>query len=264
MKKNFQQHVVKLFTAVLIIFGMTTFVHAQQDEEPAQSAGAASDPTASINFQDLRFRYLDLGGGKARRWYSTEGGYMLTPKLKVVNELHYWDTDVSGRNESSLESLHIKAIYLNPGPSIGNVRSRFVVGLEWVKELGDASEGTSFGSDLISPFTGFGWQLSPNTTLITLVQYFASYEEEPGVQEVSQTGPRIIYIHSIPSRNMWIRLDDKFVIDHKADNATSNTFEVQLGKMLSPNLGVYVDALYQTGGFDQYEWGVGLGVRFMY
>lgn len=63
---------------------------------------------------------------------------------------------------------------------------------------------------------------------------------------------------------MWIRLDDKFVIDHKADNATSNTFEVQLGKMLSPNLGVYVDALYQTGGFDQYDWGVGLGVRFMY
>ena len=235
-----------------------------QDEESAPSAGAASDPTAAVNFQDFRFRYLDLGGGRVRRWYNTEGGYMVTPKLKLINELHYWSSDVSGRNESSFESFHIKAIYLNPGPSIGKVRSRFAVGIEWVKELGDASKGTSFGSDLISPFAGFGWQLSPNDTLITLVQYFASYQEEAGVEKVSRTGPRVIYIHSIPSHNMWLRLDDKFVIDHKADNATSNTFEVQLGKMLKPRFGVYVDALYQTGGFDQYDWGVGLGLRLMY
>jgi hypothetical protein len=235
-----------------------------QDEDSAPSAGAASDPTAAVNFQDFRFRYLDLGGGNLRRWYNTEGGYMLSPKLKLINELHYWNTNVSGSNESSLESLHIKAIYLMPGPSIGAVRSRFAFGLEWVKELGDASEGTSFGSDLISPFAGFGWQLSPNATLITLVQYFASYKEEAGVEEVSRTGPRIIYIHSFPSHNMWLRLDDKFVIDHKAGNATSNTFEVQLGKMLNSKIGVYMDALYQTGGFQQYDWGVGLGLRLMY
>lgn len=63
---------------------------------------------------------------------------------------------------------------------------------------------------------------------------------------------------------MWLQLDDKFVIDHKADNATSNTFEVQLGKMLKPRFGVYVDALHQTGGFQQYDWGVGFGLRLMY
>ena len=254
---------MRLLILLAAIF-TTTMPAIAQDDESAPSAGAASDPTASVNFQDFRFRYLDLGGDSRRRWYNTEGGYMLTPKLKLINELHYWSTDVSGSSESSLESLHIKAIYITPGPSIGKVRSRFAFGLEWVKELGDASEGTSSGSDLISPFGGFAWQLSPNGTLITLVQYFASYQEEAGVEEVSRTGPRFIYIHSIPSHKMWLRLDDKFVIDHKASNATSNTFEVQLGKMLGPRLGVYADALYQTGGFQQYDWGVGLGVRLMY
>ncbi len=243
---------------------MTTLVHAQQADESAKSVGAASDPTAAVNFQDLRFRYLDLGGSKFRRWYNTEGAYMVTPKLKIINELHYWDTDLSGTTESNLESVRIKAIYLTRGPSIGKVRSRWVFGLEWIKELGDASEGTSAGSDQLAPFTGFGWQLSPNTTLITLVQYFGSYEEESGVEEVSRTGPRVIYLHSIPSRKMWFRLDDKFVIDHKAGAATSNTLEIQIGKMLSPKFGVYVDALYQTGGFQQYDWGIGLGVRYMY
>ena len=94
------RHIVQIFTAVFFMFGMTTLVRAQQEDASAQSAGAASDPTASINFQDLRFRYLDLGGGKARRWYNTEGGYMVTPKLKLINELHYWDTDVSGRTSA--------------------------------------------------------------------------------------------------------------------------------------------------------------------
>lgn len=63
---------------------------------------------------------------------------------------------------------------------------------------------------------------------------------------------------------MWLRLDDKFVIDHKMDNATSNMFEVQLGKMLTPKFGVYVDTLYQTGGVQQYDWGIGLSLRMMY
>jgi len=39
---------------------------------------------------------------------------------------------------------------------IEKVRSRFAVGLEWVKDLGDANKGASFGSNLKSPFAGGG------------------------------------------------------------------------------------------------------------
>ena len=40
-----------------------------QDEDSAPSAGAASDPTAAVSFQDFRFRYLDLGGRFGRPLY---------------------------------------------------------------------------------------------------------------------------------------------------------------------------------------------------
>ncbi len=243
---------------------MTIPVHAQQEDESATSAGAASDPTAKVNFQDIRFRYMDLGDGSHRRWYNTEGGLMLTRNIKVINELHFWETDVTGRTEQSLESFHLKGIYITPGPQIGKVKSRFAAGAEWIKALGKAERGTSSGTDQIAPLTGFAWVLSEKDTMITLVQYFGSYHEEPGVEAVSRTGPRIIYLHSFPSQRAWLRVDDKFVIDHKFDNHTSNTLEVQLGKMVTPRFGVYMDALYNTGGFHQYDWGLGLGIRMMY
>ena len=127
---------------------------------------------------------------------------MVTPKFKLINELHYWDTDLTGKSESSLESFHLKGIYLTPGPQVGNVKSRFAVGVEWIKEVGDAKDGTSSGTDQVAPFTGFGWLLSKEATLITLVQHFSSYSEEHGVEDVSRTAPRVIYLHSFPSRNI--------------------------------------------------------------
>ena len=264
MNKVFIRVTFQVLTAIVLIFSMTITVHAEQESESAPSAGAASDPTAAVNFQDVRFRYIDLGDGKQRRWLNTEGGYMLTPNFKLINELHYWDTDITGTSESSLESFHLKGIYLTPGPQIGDVKSRFAVGMEWIKALGEAKYGTSFGTDQIAPLTGFGWMLSKQATLITLVQYFHSYREQPGVEPFRVTGPRIIYLHSFPSQKAWLRLDDKFAINHNSGNATSNALEVQLGKMVTPKLGVYVDALYNTGGFHQYDWGVGMGIRTMY
>lgn len=149
-----------LFIAVFLFSCTPGFVCAQQENNSEQSAGAASDPTASVNFQDLRFRYLDLGGGKVRKWYNTEGGYMVTPKLKLINELHYWSSDVSGRNEFSFESFHIKAIYLNPGPSIGKVKSRSAVGLEWVKELVEPDQGLSISILFRLIICGYSWMIN--------------------------------------------------------------------------------------------------------
>ena len=37
--------------------------------------------------------------------------------------------------------------------------------------------------------------------------------------------------------------------------------EVQIGKMFSSSLGLYVDGLVGIGGDKPYDWGVGVGVR---
>ena len=78
------------------------------------------------------------------------------------------------------------------------------------------------------------------------------------------TGPRVILIQKIPQIRGWLRLDDKFSIDHENSGATTNLFEVQLGTMLSPGVGIYLDWLYRTGGGRPYDWGAGLGLRMMF
>ena len=53
---------------------------------------------------------------------------MLTPKLKLKYELHYWATDVTGSSEGGWESLHLKPIYFPES---------------WVGEWGEWKYGSS-------------------------------------------------------------------------------------------------------------------------
>ncbi len=81
-------------------------------DDAAVTAGAnASDPTASVNFVDLRYRWLDLGRDRKRSWYTLEGAYVWGP-VKITHELNYWDTDLTGRDEADFESFKLKGIYL--------------------------------------------------------------------------------------------------------------------------------------------------------
>ncbi len=53
------------------------------------TGAAASDPTAAVNYQDLRYRYFDLDGGD-KNSFETEGAFMLGSRLKITNELRAW------------------------------------------------------------------------------------------------------------------------------------------------------------------------------
>ena len=231
------------------------------DEEEVAGGAAASDPTASVNYEDFRFRWLDLGGDRDRSWYSLEGAYVWGP-VKIIHELHLWDTDLSGSDESHLESFHLKGIYLRP-IEVSGVKGRFALGAEWIKELGDFEKGTSAGSDQIAPLIGVGWTLTKRDLVITLAQHFHSYRRDSGAPRTRVLGPRLIWIRKFPAIKGWVKLDYKMLLDFEADR-TSNTAEVQLGTMLTRRVGVYLDGLVGIDEPKQYKWGVGVGLRVMY
>ena len=78
-------------------------IHAYGEEN-------ASNPLAAVSNTDLRYQFFDLDGSD-RSDFWVDGAYMLTPKLKLKYELHYWDTDVTGSSESGFETFHLKPIY---------------------------------------------------------------------------------------------------------------------------------------------------------
>ena len=257
-----QNRIGWLLAAALVAFPSICMA-AEDQKAPSGGGGAdASNPTAAVNFQDVRYRFFDLGKGAEKSSFETEGAYVFHPRLKITNELRYVHTNKSGEWETDLEEFKTKLIHLTDFKPFG-IKAKFAIGAEWLVDLGDFKEGTGTGSDKIAPLVGIGWIPTPKDFVITLVQYFYSYDEDDGAPKVRQTGPRLIYIRKLPEIRGWLKLDFKGSIDHEEDEEFSSTLEAQLGHMLTPSLGIYGEFLTEIDS-DAYDWGLGIGVRFMY
>jgi hypothetical protein len=217
----------------------------------------ASNPLAAVDNTDVRVQYFDLDGpDRTDVW--VDGAYMLNPKFKLKYELHHWNTDITGTRESDFETLHLKPIYFPTQGEFCSWKYKLAIGAEWIVGFGNEDEGIGTGSDQIAPL--IGWALSKdNTVVIPLIQHFVSYDGP----DVNTTAFRLIAIQSLPG-NFWGKLDVKIPVEWANDNAIPATAEVQFGKMFTPSLGLYADALVGIGQDRPYEWGTGIGVRFNY
>ena len=236
-------------------------VSAAQDKEPATADGEenASNPLASVNNTDLKYQYYDLRSGD-RNDFFLDASYMLQPKLKLKYELHYWETNATGRSEKEFERVSVKPIYFPKAGDLGSWKYKLAVGLEWIVDFNHFNKGIGSGADQLAPL--FGVALSSpelGLSLIPLVQHFVSYNGN----DVNTTSFRLIGIKGL-ERNMWIKGDAKVPIDWEDDNAIPASFEVQIGKTIKPGFGVFAEALIGIGGDRSYDHGFGLGMRFNY
>jgi hypothetical protein len=227
----------------------------------AYSGENASNPLAAVNNTDVRLQYFDLEGG-ADRWdfFVADGAYMLSPKLKLKYELHYWDTNVTGSSENAMESLHVKPIYF-PEKMIGKVgdwKYKVAIGAELIIDFDHTDKGIGSGSDQFAPLVGVA-MVQNDTVLVPLIQHFVEFDGP----DVNTTAFRMIAIQSY-ANNVWGKLDAIVPVDWENDNEIPATVEVQLGKMFSPAFGLYMDGLLGIGTDKPYEWGVGVGARFNY
>ena len=224
---------------VLVLISLTGATHAYGEEN-------ASNPLAAVNNTDFRYQYFDLDGSD-RRDFWVDGAYMLTPKLKLKYELHYWDTDVTGSSESGFETFHLKPICFPKQGEWGAWKYKLAVGVEWIVGFGNEDKGIGTGSDQIAPLVGLAL-VKGGTVLVPLVQHFVEYDGP----DVNQTSIRLIAIQSLPN-NFWGKLDAKIPFDWEND-AIPASAEVQLGKMFTPTFGAYVDGLFGIGSDRPYDW----------
>ena len=184
---------------------------------------------------------------------------MASDRVKIKYELHYWETNVTGRSEHDWEKLSIKPIYFPKEGAWGTWKYRFAVGFEWILDADNDDKGIGSGADQLAPLMGVALIPRPGTILIPLVQHFWSYRGN----DVNTTGPRLIALQTLPD-DFWLKLDAKVPIDWENDNAIPATVEIQLGKHLSNSVSVFADGLTGVGGDRPYDFGLGVGVRFKY
>jgi len=177
----------KTFTIWLLALSLVTGIANAAEEN-------ASNPLALVNFTDLRLRYYELANDKDRTDYAIEGAFLVSPKFKVIYELHYWDTDITGQDESDFESTHVKAIYFPKEGMLGSWKYRWAVGAEWIQDFGNEAKGIGTGSDQIAPLTGIALMPGGGLVMIPLVQHFMEYDGP----EVSMTALRLIAIQQLP------------------------------------------------------------------
>jgi hypothetical protein len=251
------------FLAILIL--TAELGYADEPEEAKGGGAAASDPTAAVNFQDIKLRYFDLPRGNEEGVLEAEGSYVFFPALKLNHKINGVHTNRSGDWETDFHELSLKPIFLHPIVPFG-VKAKLALGAEWIKDLGKASDGTGTGSDQIAPLAGIGWLFTEEDFVITLVQYFHSYDEDSGFDDVRKTGPRLIYIRKLPAIKGWGKVDLKGSIDHEDDNDFTQTLELQLGTMVTDRIGIYGEGFVGDSVLDTnaYDMGVGIGLRVLY
>ena len=76
------RHIPQWSRYALILMLVTGINHAYGEN--------ASNPLAAVNNTDVRLQYFDLGGSDRWDFWAADGAYMLTPKLKLKYELHFW------------------------------------------------------------------------------------------------------------------------------------------------------------------------------
>jgi len=229
------------------------------DPEPPPTSENASNPLAAVNNTDLRWQHIDLGSDRDLSDWSIDGAVMAKPTLKLRYELHYQQTNFSGRSHSEFDSLVLKAIWfpkqgvLDSGP-----KYRMALGLDWIHDLGDPDEGISIGGDQVGPFAGVALGFRSGLTIIPLLQHFFDVSGD----DVSTTALRLIALQPF-QENWWLKLDARIPYDWEKENVPADA-EIQLGYNFNPYFALYADGLVGLGSDRLYDWGVGLGIRFNY
>lgn len=111
---------------------------------------------------------------------------------------------------------------------------------------------------MISPFGGVALQATPDLMLIPLLQHYVEYDGD----EVNLTAARLIGLWKL-DRGYWGKLDAKLPYDWD-DEVFPASAEVQLGRMFNPRFGLYFEGLAGLGNERAYNWGLGIGLRFIY
>jgi hypothetical protein len=242
----------------MLFIAATSSTYAQTPKAENSQPENASSPLAKVRNTDIKLRLFDVDGSD-RDEYKLEGALMLTPKLKFKYEARYWQTDITGRDASGMESVRAKGIFF---PSEGIWREtpyRLAAGIEVKVQFDNQDKGIGQDSDTIVPFVGAALLLRPGTTVIPLLQH----ETEFSGEEVNITSIRLLALQTLP-RNTWLKLDAIVSVDWENDRQTPSFAELQYGRQFTSTFGVYAEAMVGIGNDKPYDWGFGLGFRFLY
>ena len=224
-------------------------------EEDAQAEGeggaAGSNPLASVNKLDLIWAVTGSGDSNTHDAHA-EGAFMLDPKLKLNYEVHYFLTDVTG---SERGQLGIDPYQAHLVPRRRRAQRR----------MDDARRGRrGVHSQLRQRRPGHRDRLGHRRTAVR-----PGFRETVTGSDADSARPALPLVQrdigqldGVPADRasglpdgFWLKLDAKVLADWHNDT-TPIDGEIEFGKMLNPNVGLFGKGLFGVGSDRPFDWGV--------
>ncbi|MHC4945063.1 MAG: hypothetical protein ACYTG7_18765 [Planctomycetota bacterium] len=189
---------------------------------------------------------------------SVKGGTMLHPRVKLNFEVHYVDTNITGKDERDWESIRLKPIFFVKDVKLDEAWGmRVATGFEYIYDFDNRDKGIGLGTDQFAPLVGLAFmKFETKTALIPLVQHFEDVGSGP---DVSQTAFRMIALQPLQN-GLWVKGDLKLPRDWE-NNTWPSSLETEFGKMFSPKIGVFLQGLAGIGGDRLFDWGAAIAMR---
>jgi len=239
--------------------------HVAIDEDDAEAAGdagaegaAGSNPLAAVSVLDTIWQYKKTTNRKHANDFFLKGGSMLLPKLKLNIELHYVETNVTGKSERDWERILIKPIWFLKDVELNDTWGvRLAAGFEYVYDFDNADKGIGSGADQLGPLVAAAFLNKQSKTMfIPLLQH---HEDIESGADIRKTTLRLIALQPLPD-GFWAKADVKIPRDWE-NKTWPVSAELEAGKMLTSNVGVFVQGLAGMGGDRPFTYGAALGLR---
>jgi len=247
---------VMLLSTIPLVFADDT----PADKILVRTLENASNPLSIVNYTDVRYQHHTGDIEDVNRLF-IEGALVATPRLKIIYDLSYSQTDRSGEDEADFETLGISPVYFGFDGKLSEkwyFRSNF--GFDWTYDFGNDDKGIGSGADTIGPRIGIGLaNLESEVTAGVILQHTQSYN---GNSDIEATTLSITTVRQFRKAG-WISSNVVVIRDWEY-NAWRSSFSFQAGYGFDNGKAIYVNGMAGIGRDRLFDVGAGLGLRFYY
>lgn len=232
---------------------------------PAKPASNGTNPAELITRVEVKYQYQNFAFGDIHGIAIVRGDYAFTPTVGIRMDLpilHFNSKTPGLRSESGIGDIVTSMTFVKIFSKrfVGAVVPRIDFPTATHSTLGS---GKYSFKPLIAGITPFG----PGAGLVGIIEQRVSFAGNRNRADINETAFRVILLKSFlqgPLKGYYANPQLETVVDYEINNRTTTQFAVNMGKVLSKNLVVFVVPTFHVAGTKRENFKLEAGLRYLF
>lgn len=238
---------------------------SQQDPAPAKPASNGTNPAELITRIEVKYQYQNFDGGDLHGIAIVRGDYAFTPKIAFRMDLpilHFNSKTPGLASESGIGDIVTSMTFVKI------FSKRFVGAVVPRIDFPTATHSTlGSGKYAFKPLIAGVTPLAPGLGLVGTLEYRVSFAGNENRADIHETSVRAILLKSFlkgPLKGYYANPQIEFIVDFEQNNRTTTQLAVNLGKVLSKNVVVFVVPTIHVAGTKRESFKLEAGFRYLF